>query len=373
MDGSLAVDGRSPSLLQWRLPPRTLSNPQAAAGLQQAVPQPQPAPSGGSLLSPSRLGGSFKRSLSGIVRAFGGSTPAAADAAPPKQPEEALQKQAVAVASVPAPEPGSPAWSIAAVRQDNVAGAEPRQEPVLRRPALTIVVPPPSVGPAEGAGTPPPPSPDSPSKLAHLRQRQRQRRVMSAPPAREASPMDSGSRQPLGSGGPASPGPGSGTGTPTAGSPGPEGGAGRSPVQRPGLQALKERARTARIVRVGSAGVGEWGTDGGPSSPYSLEAVNAVFGPDRALAKRRPPLLSPPKLPVAAAAGPGSPPKASPCCGLEGCGRSEAAAACLLKLARLCCPPPGHRSPWRCPAAPPRWACSGSRAAPPLACPPAAA
>ena len=294
----LAVDGRSDSLLQWRLPPRAGSSRQAAAGLQQG-----PAAEAGSTVSPPRVGSaSLRRTLSSFKKKiFGGGGEEAPAAEPDKQ-----AAGAAAAARQHRQQPGSSEWSIAAVRAEAPGLAReqiPVQELRADRPGLTVVVPPPAALDAEQPQgmERQPDSPESPGKagerLNRLRQMADRRRVWSAPlkphPPLEGSQPDGASSADApavtAEGGASS---GGATGQrPPSGSPG----------QRPGLQALKARARTARLVSgsSSSAAAGQ-----GSTSFYSMEAVNDVFGPDK-------PAPGSPWSPLKAAPASGSPPKVS--------------------------------------------------------------
>lgn len=275
----LAVDGRSDSLLQWRLPPRAGSGRQAAAGLQ-----PAPPAGAASGASPPRIGSaSLRRTLSNFKqKLFGGDVPVAE---PPKQAAQQQQQQQLGV---------GPDWSIAAVRAQPAApGSQdtPALSSIASGPRLAVAV---ALNGAQVAEQPD--GAESPGKAAErlnrLRQMADRRRVWSAP--LKAPEQADGSAD----------GPSAASGAPAAGA---EVAAvsvtGQRPPsgQRPGLQVLKARARTARLMSGSSSSVAGQAS----SSLYSMEAVNDVFGPDQ-------PVPSSPWSPLKAA--PGSPPKVRRCC-----------------------------------------------------------
>lgn len=280
----LAVDGRSDSLLQRRLPSRAGSSRQAAAGMQHAPPAA--AASGA---SPPRIGSaSLRRTLSSFKqKLFGGGEAAE------------TPKQATAAAAQQRQQGAGPDWSIGAVR----AGVPSSQD--VPGPGSTA-----GISGGVSGGIPPQDaqtsenldSPDSPGKAAErlnrLRQMADKRRVWSAPlkapeqadgssssPAADASSMAGTSAAAGSDAAAAAPGQ-----RPPSGSTGP----------RPGLQALKARARTARLASSSSSvGAGQ-----ASSSLYSMEAVDDVFGPDK-------PVPSSPSSPLKAAPGSSSPLKVS--------------------------------------------------------------
>lgn len=296
--GGLEVDPRSDSLLQWRLPPRAQSSRAAAAGAA--------APASASA-SPARVGSALTRTYNSFKRMFNGP-----EASPDKQQQDGGRQASEEQ------QPGSPGWTIPAVRPEPAppapAAAAPAPPPHAARfparPALTVVVPQHDSDLQQNQQQPE--SPESPGKAAErhtrLRQLSERRRVWSAPftqqPQPEAEPgADAASASPAASAG------SNGSGVPASGSPGPDGSSpgqrppSGSPGQRPGLQALKARSRTARLLSSGSVG-SALGAAG--SSLYSLEAVNDVFGPDLVRSPSQP-AWSPAK--AAAAGGEAATPK----------------------------------------------------------------
>lgn len=313
--GSLDVEARSDSLLQWRLPARAPSSRQAAAGLQQPAPPPA-AP--GTRPSLARIGSAtLMRTLSSLKRRVLGE--GGADAALHEKDERAHGMVAAAKAEE------ALAWQIAAVRAapeaagGEVAAPSWQQQPAAvqshtqggwpGKPLLRVEVP----RPAGMETSPQPSSPESPSKgagrLDRLRQMSERRRVWSAPLQQQQQQqvvpaIDEGSPggEPASGSGAASPGS-------PAGSPGQRPPSGDQ-SQRPGLQALKARARTARLHSGGSMSPSAAAGDGGGSGQYSMEALEDVFGPDRDHQPASPTaaLWSPAK---SAGAGSASPPKVS--------------------------------------------------------------
>ena len=284
-DGGLEVTARSDSLLQWRLPSRAPSSRQAAAGCMQQQPGQAGAPPAPAVTAPPRLGSaSFKRTLSSFKsKLFGG------EATPAEQHRQQLQQQ-----------PGSPGWSIAAVRvQEDPALPHQQQRAAQEcgpaRGRLTLLVPEPA-GMAGGElqdqqereqQEQQPGSPSkSPDRLSRLRQMTERRRVMSAPAVRKQEPQQPGgfvagssSADQNGGAAPSGPRPSpfeSATAG-TAAADGPEG----SPGPRAGLRALKARARTARIPSASGGSGSGGGSSSSSSSLDSMEAVDDVFGPDQ--------------------------------------------------------------------------------------------
>lgn len=278
----LAVDGCSDSLLQWRLPPRTGSGRQTSTS--------QHAPPAASGASPPRIGSaSLRRTLSNFKqKLFGGGDAPAAE--PPKQAEPG-----VAAAQQQRQHGAGHEWSIAAVRGQPPASSildAPGTIGSASRPGLTVAVPADGTQSSEQLD-----SPESPGKAAErlnrLRQMADRRRVWSAP---LHAPEQAGSSTPDGSGG------GDGMPAPATGGEAAGSAAGQRPPSgstgpRPGLQALKARARTARLMSSGSITPGL-----ASSSLYSMEAVNDVFGPDQ-------PVPSSPWSPLKVTPASGSPPK----------------------------------------------------------------
>lgn len=283
----LAVDGRSDSLLQWRLPPRTGSGRQTSASQRHAPP----AASG---TSPPRIGSaSLRRTLSNFKqKLFGGGEAPAAE----------LPKQAApgAAASQQQQHGAGHEWSIAAVRGQPPASSSQDVPGAIRsasRPGISVALP--SDGTQSGEQLD---SPESPGKAAErlnrLRQMADRRRVWSAPlhaPEQAASSTPDG---PSGAGGMPAPATDGEAADSAAGQRPPSGSSG----PRPGLQALKARARTARLMSSGSITPGL-----ASSSLYSMEAVNDVFGPDK-------PVPSSPWSPLKATPASGSPPKVRESC-----------------------------------------------------------
>ena len=328
-DAGLGVEPRSDSLLQWRLPARAASS-RTAAGSLAARPQP-PLPPSTSPAAPAatpplpRIGSAaLRRTLSSFKkRIFGAEAPAADEAAVSK---DAVQRQHQQQQQQH--ETGSPGWSIAAVREQHGAGAAPavqqQQQPVDPmyteesawggRPSLIAAAIPDSPSQQQ--------QPDSPGstadKLNRLKRLSERRRVSSAPitaqPQRQLlQDAGDGLQQPLldglGADGPMAAPPGAAA--PEAGSSGAVGGAEGSPGARPCLQALKVRARTARIVGSPSATPAALGAAAGSSSGlYSMEAVEDVFGPDQPVCS---PAAAWSPLKTAGSGGGSSPSKASGC------------------------------------------------------------
>ncbi|KAL4421548.1 hypothetical protein ABPG75_010839 [Micractinium tetrahymenae] len=311
-DAGLAVEPRSDSLLQWHLPARRGpgSAQQAAAGASRAAPN-QPAAAGPAAApqpsSPARIGSaSLKRAFNTISKKFFGSEPAAPGALEQqKQRELPQQQQQQQQGSSEEPQPGSEAWSIAAVRQEQrppqlqaaVQAAVPAAA-MPARPTLSVVVP--EAGcQLEGCDPSSPqqesPAADSPDKgaarLSRLKRLSERRRVWSAPlghqGSQEAAASSEGAQEPCAA---APGGPGAEAAAPQA-DPMPVGeaaavtGSDGSPGPRPVLQALKSRARTARALSSGGSMLvpppTAGGSSGGGYQPYSMEAVDDVFGPDQ--------------------------------------------------------------------------------------------
>lgn len=276
-------------LLQWRLPARE----QSSRRVGPALPQQQPAAAPAAASPLARIGSAaLKSSFNNFKKRIFGREEAATEQQQQQQdgPDAADQQQ-----------PGSPGWSIAAVHTSGET--ESAQSPTAQqqcwpsRPGLTVSLSQ-QPEPPDAKQQLQPESPESPGKagdrLNRLRQMSELRRVWSAPLSQQQhQPAQAEGWEQLGSGaGPASPGTSAGTvpGAPfavEAGSPGPEASTpgqrppSGSPGTRPGLQALKARARTARMPSSGSSSTAAvaaaaWGS----TSVYYMDAVNDVFGPD---------------------------------------------------------------------------------------------
>ena len=291
-EAGLAVEPRSDSLLQWRLPQRPNAKPSASSPAAVAAAAATAAPTldaaaAAAASPPPRIGSaSFRRALTSFKNKLGfggelGSEAAADDGV--LQKLASLQLQPGLCPAAEEQQPASPGWSIAAVRQAPEAAAGQLGT------GLSVVV-------ADPAGTLPgsseQPQAESPGKgsdrLSRLKQMTERRRVWSAPTnalRAQVQQLDldadaASATLPL----PSSPGPVAVELAPTV-----EAASGEvSPGVRPGLQALKARARTARILSSGSLGAGGLGppplTAGGAlggGSLYSMEAMEAVFGPDQ--------------------------------------------------------------------------------------------
>ena len=293
-DAAPGVAPDSESLLQWRLPTRAASSRRAAA-LAIAPPCPQP-PSTSPALAPAapmslhRIGSaSIRRTFSSLKQKIFG-----ADA-----PSEAQQAKEAAPLQEQEQQPGSPVWSIAAVRDGTVVpaalpqqqqGAEPQvmlgrepadgHGPAAAQPAMLCS---PSWPPAE------PESLDSTAeKLSRLKRLSELRRVSSAPitallrrqqqQERPAAESHAGQQA---AGGALTPATSTVSSVFEAAAAADSRGEG-SPCGRPSLQALKVRARTARLVSSSSAiPAALCDAAGSTGSQYSLEAVEDVFGPDQ--------------------------------------------------------------------------------------------
>lgn len=279
-EGGAAVEARSDSLLQWHLPPRAASHSRkAAAGSQRqqhpaaAVPPapaaPVPAAVAPNVPAPSALqrigSASLRRTLSSFKkRVFG------ADGAGVAGDEQGQWKAAQAE-GVLKQQPGSPGWLIPAVHDLAPSSADAAGSTGTTLPARASK--------QEEQQEIPNLAGDRMNRLKRLSER---RRVSSAPfgafPLLAADAPEQ--QQPQGTvagsddcSGAHSPGVTSGERCVEE----------SVPEARPGLQALKARARTARS----SSASAPSGTllaaagGGGPSSQYSMAAVDDVFGPDR--------------------------------------------------------------------------------------------
>ncbi|KAL4449554.1 hypothetical protein ABPG77_007198 [Micractinium sp. CCAP 211/92] len=324
-DSKLTVEPRSESLLQWRLPGRqgagSASAQQATAGaLQAGLRQQGPADPAAAAQppSPARIGSaSLKRAFKSISKKIFGTEAAASGVSDQQQQQQQQQQQREQQGSLPGQHPGTEGWSIPAARKEQqlpeqvatpVAGAAKSADPYLETGVPEAgcqldVLDPGSGQPGTLAGGGPGTGADRLSRLKRLSER---RRVWSAPlvpqPSQDVAACSEAAQEPE-TAAVSSP-------AVTAALPGDEvtpageatavsgaaAGSDGSPGPRPGLQALKSRARTARtlssaggtLVPPPTAG----GGSGGPYLQYSMEAVDAVFGPDQPVLGSRPSLAS---------------------------------------------------------------------------------
>ena len=309
-DSGLAVEARSDSLLQWRLPPqRTKASPTPAVAPGAASWQSLPPARVSSASAITRTLSEFRKRL------FGGPAGREDSAGQQQQQLQHVQKQELEKESGAA----TP-WTIAAVRSDSHAAVAPdasQQQPLLWGLGGAAAG---TQGPWAGGSGQDEPQPESPGKTSEHLSRLKllttdRRRVWSAPiaaahlqaAAAEASQAPALLPPPVGARVHSPSHPTSTAPQPIeAGSADSAGSPEASPWPRAGgLHALKARARTARVLSSSSANSsslpeslppggahaaggsahfqrGSGGGGGGEEEDdNSLEALTAVFGPDR--------------------------------------------------------------------------------------------